>query len=1093
MFSVLLPVLIAMGPIVNEPSSSQLEFFGDDVGVRMTKVPVAGNPGAFEFVEQFFVRGETGNWKAVLSSPTHPDVARLTRVAESSLLKRTGAGLFASAPSHSFESCSLSKKGQGSEFLLRRVSEGVTLTKRVWAPQKGRQIKVSLQAEFPTNGQRIEYFLDSYAFTPDRKPLSGAGKPDSTFSPGLRPKEGQVVGDHFYRAPVISAQRGPLAALILPDLDVLADNRPMATILDLDAANGVVDATLMSYGFAEHELAGHVYFVHDASMTKRVPKTLLLAYDLVLDGNAEPFGAYRQAVDFTWERYGNANFEKVLPQAMPFEEYAKFCYPAVFKEAYGSNKLGWFEVEIDGQVCGGVPAGWGFTNGWVSWQCWFNQLRSAWGLRWWGKKLDNAEWVDKADKMLNLALAAPMDRGAVPTTYLSREKQWRGCLIMPRQDCYYDLTNMAWKGIWMLRWLEFEDCPRREEILRQCREMAELMMRFQNGDSSFPTWLTKEHEVVPILDHSAQSALPAWFLAEYVSTWSDLVGRVAAAQKAGRADPLSEVEAKELGRIADTVARAKQSAHRAAGFLVTNVIDQQRYYDFETFFSCSPKQCLQANGALDDVAMHDPHTLSPPQNTLCMQWAAEALWKVAELTEGPIASSGTPRPPSYELRKHALKALDIMALYQNVWSVSFRKAAYTFGGFGVQNSDGEYLDARQAQFGCTLADFGATLGRRDYFERGVAAARASMTLINHPLHVELNLYPNPNYPPGLQPENTGHGGTDQQNGRTGFDWGEGSGLAAIAWLLDKYGDVYIDDQEKWAVGIDGAIPSEGGKVAYDAVDYSARTTQAPRRRIEVRRRSGSKSQIVAGIYPHLISAALQMRPGTSSTPNEIGISADFVGLAPEEFSGHFVAEGGDRAVAYSVRSGPEQPGALRTSLRADFTPDWNGKPIRLVGKWRGLDFSAGPWVFYVDPAFDFSDWRMPGWEVQGNFAETPTYSTRMNFGVAPGEAFIGTCENGKGGYDDTYTGRITSPPFLLTKPKMRLLVGGGSGSNVYVALVDGKGKELEVARGQNSERMREVVWDVAKHLGKKLRLLIVDEETGGWGHINVGRVRCADE
>ena len=61
-----------------------------------------------------------------------------------------------------------------------------------------------------------------------------------------------------------------------------------------------------------------------------------------------------------------------------------------------------------------------------------------------GKKLGNQDWVEKSGKMLNLALAAPMDRGACPTTYRSREKAWTGSIIAPDPKCYYDLTNMAW-------------------------------------------------------------------------------------------------------------------------------------------------------------------------------------------------------------------------------------------------------------------------------------------------------------------------------------------------------------------------------------------------------------------------------------------------------------------------------------------------------------------------------------------------------------------------------------------------------------------------------------------------------------------------
>ena len=234
----------------------------------------------------------------------------------------------------------------------------------------------------------------------------------------------------------------------------------------------------------------------------------------------------------------------------------------------------------------------------------------------------------------------------------------------------------------MLRWLQFDDCPRKDEIIKQCRAMADLMVSKQNSDGSTPTWLDKGLTVVPVLDHSAQSALPAWFLAE--------------AQTA-------------LG--AGNGQTYQRAATKAADFLAANVVDQQRYYDFEIFFSCSPKQCRQMNGVLDDPAMHDPHSLEPPQNTLCMQWTAEALMAVDRLPQYPPATT----IDHIRWREQALKALDIMAMYQNVWPISYRAAADDFGGFGVQNSDGEYNDARQAQFGCTLADFGVQLNRQDLF------------------------------------------------------------------------------------------------------------------------------------------------------------------------------------------------------------------------------------------------------------------------------------------------------------------------------------------------------------------------------------------
>ena len=728
-----------------------IEILGQSVGAR-----VAFSGG--EWRESLRVRDSSGAWREVLVTATDPRVAVKSVAQDPGALKRLSKGLYTAAPSWGFDRA----VRQGAEIVLSRKGDGYRLEKRIRVPDSGFVLHVRMRAEFD-GGESVVHLLDTYAFAPDGKPMRTGGRPDSTHAPAIRPGDDQVIGDHFFRAPFVMTRKGSLSATLAPDLDVFAEHRPMPAIVDLDASNGVVDAPLLAFGFADHRVSGHVYFHHDSGMARPAPARVEWAMDVLLDGNATTGRALEAVNRHLWTRYGAKALDKVLPQAMPFEEYARVCYPAVFAEKSGNTQIGWFEQEIDGFACGGIPSGWGYTNGWDSWQCWFNNLRSAWGIRLWGGRLGEADWVQKADKMLNLALAAPMDHGAVPTTYLSREKQWKGTLIAPSPGCYYDLTNMAWKGIWLLRWLEFEDCPRREEVLRQVQEMADCMVRNQNADGSIPSWLDKELKVVPILDHSAQTALPGWMLAEL----------------AQRPDG----------------DRYREPALKAARFVADKVVPGFYYYDFETFFSCSPKKCLQA-GTTDHETMRDPHTLQPPQNTLSMQWAAEALEVAARLSPKDAA----------KFREASMLALDTMATYQNVWSLPYRTIAYTYGGFGVQNSDGEYLDARQAQFGGTLCDFGARLGRQDLFQRGVAAVRASMALINHPLHAQHGIYPNPNYPPGLQPENCGHGGTDQQNGRSGFDWGEGSGLTSMAWLIHRYGQAYVDDAHGWSVGIDGVVP-----------------------------------------------------------------------------------------------------------------------------------------------------------------------------------------------------------------------------------------------------------------------------------------------
>lgn len=1037
--------VLGLSWIVQEPVA---ELFGKDVGVKLVRVNG-------EILEEYYAKDEAGKLRLIVVSPTHEAAGPKADRTQITALSTGASSLFSSAPTFRFDSYQKLTQGGSHELILMKHTADGDVSKHIRVPEKGNVFDIQVNARFHKPKPMIHFLLCSYAFAPDGKP----SKPDTTFAPGLRPNPGNVIGDHFFRAPVVMAQKGRLAASLLPDLDVLAENRPIPTIIDLDADSGVNDAALLSYGFCDHKLTGHVNFSTNPGMIRQVPSELTMAMQLILDANATPRGAYESANTYLWERYGSRHFDKVLPQVMPFRNYAGACYPAVMEEHYGDNKLGWFTRNIakggplqhgeeseaereeeshrapNPDVVGGIPSGWGFTNGWVSWQCWFNQLRSAWGLKWWGEQANDKHLEERAEKMLNLALAAPMDQGAVPTTYLSRENTWRGSLIMPTTECYYDLPSIAWKGIWMLKWLEFEDCPRKDEILKQCLAMAGLMVKKQNADGSYPSWLDKSLKAIPVLDHSAQSALPAWFLLEL----------------AKRAPSKEQAEFKD-------------SALKACDFLMANVVDQQRYYDFETFFSCSPKECL-ANGVVDNPEMHDTHTLQPPQNTLCMQWTAEALRAAKHATGKELYMEG------------AMKALNMMMLYQNVWPIAYRHVANTFGGFGVQNSDGEYNDARQAQFGCTLMDFGAELGRKDLFERGIAATRAAMTLINHPLHVGNDVYPDPNYPYGLQPENNGHGGTDQQNGRTGFDWGEGSGLASMAYALDKFGGVYVDDKNGWAVGIDG-VTTDGKGEQVTAVMASNKMPWTGDYSVEVRYASGKESRTVhpapalkiRRIDPEFTDGKLLVVAIPSWTSN---------GGGAHDFKGELKTSRGKRYPVSIVDKG--FGAAIPVS-------EMQGATVRLEGTFNGKPIQCEEFSVLVDPIIEFDSWTLPaGWKYIGSFPQIPTHSTRLEFNNG-GKGFIGTCEDGKGGYDDEFTGTVTSPLFMATNSKMRLMVGGGNGKDTYVELLSASGESLMQARGKNSERMEEVLWDLTPYVGQMLRMRIVDQATGGWGHINVGTI-----
>jgi hypothetical protein len=200
------------------------------------------------------------------------------------------------------------------------------------------------------------------------------------------------------------------------------------------------------------------------------------------------------------------------------------------------------------------------------------------------------------------------------------------------------------------------------------------------------------------------------------------------------------------------------AARGVARYLAEQVVPSARWTDFEVYFSCSPK-------SLD---FYDHRSGQWPQNTLCMHHAAAGLLELYEVTG------------EREYLDLAGRAMDRLSLYQQVWEPPWLGLS-AFGGYGVMNTDGEWNDARQAQFAETHLAFARVTGEAQHAERAMAAARAAFTTVFLP--VSASRYTGWwRSPRGMAAENHGHGGWDQQNGVSGFDWGSGSALATAAYF-----------------------------------------------------------------------------------------------------------------------------------------------------------------------------------------------------------------------------------------------------------------------------------------------------------------------
>ena len=85
---------------------------------------------------------------------------------------------------------------------------------------------------------------------------------------------------------------------------------------------------------------------------------------------------------------------------------------------------------------------------------------------------------------------------------------------------------------------------------------------------------------------------------------------------------------------------------------------------------------------------------------------------------------------------------------------------------------------------------------------------------------------------------------------------------------------------------------------------------------------------------------------------------------------------------------------------------------------------------------------------------------------------------------DETKGTLTSPAFVVEMPFINFLVGGGNykGQTCVNLVVDGQ--TVRTVTGKNNERLDWTHWDVSEFKGKTARIVIVDDRTGHFGHIN---------
>jgi len=633
----------------------------------------------------------------------------------------------------------------------------------------------------------------------DRKP----GRPlDFAWIPNLCAGRDDVAGEHTFRSPCCIARQGSEQAAIVPHLRPPLFGGPLRHALrfrlegERPAARGRVGCPTLDFGRLDHRPHGHVFYRPTGrAAVLKAGEELRLAFTLLADADADERG-HRKVVRFIWKRWAEPGFTTGLaPQLLPFDEYAREGFTSTL-ERYGL----WREFTIGGTRAGGtcirimrsglsagsvalprytapkISCAYLLTprmslrekalmvasavrgihpHVWYNLFC--NNLRTAFGMGWYARSWHDEGLADKARMMRELALAAPAPHG-IPSSVFTADPPHPRWVPGMRLAWYYIRTHYtadaAWTGCWMLH--HFRHLEADNRLMDRCLALGDFLVRAQLPTGAIPTFVRVRHDgsirPVPPLLESASSAGPGMFLATLHESSRN--------------------------------PRHLEAAQRVADFIIDRVIPRNAWQDAELFYSCSEKR----------PGWRDRRTGIPPQSTFPLAWTAELMRLLFLATR------------SNRYLEHGRGALDLLLLYQQAWDAPFLSFT-TPGGFGVMNTDAEWSDARQAQFGTLLMDWYDVTGEPELFHRGVAALRSSFTLMYLEEHRPLapdNIRPMSPADRGAMAENYGHAGFDTKiQGYVMPDWGAGSAASSTALARARWGDLYLDVRRGAAFGIDG--------------------------------------------------------------------------------------------------------------------------------------------------------------------------------------------------------------------------------------------------------------------------------------------------
>jgi hypothetical protein len=583
----------------------------------------------------------------------------------------------------------------------------------------------------------------------------GLRSPAHLWIPHLTPEPGQVMGDAVFRSPAVVVSDPTIALAFIPDLDDVASAVGWRAWLDYDHPHRTITLAAGAYRATDH-----VFFARCPADT-RGPSVRLRLHVVASRDPQDCENPYGMAARWIWERWGRAGHERAAmpPVSQLMDHIVRWAFS---RDGWGESV--WQKVDLPGQAGVAAPVfivdvsrhpsvppqerRWREPRS-IWNQAWFSTQRCANGLLRHARRVASADLEDRARAMTEIALAAPQVDGLFPAVLVKDEEgvtgSWRWTNSNRRppsvSSAACHVVDAAFTCRMLLEWYALTDEAR---ALSTAREFAHRLVGLQRPSGAFPGWVEPDGRVPAELADGPETAVAVSLLFE-------------------------------LGGALGGVPAWQKNAFEGLSFL-EGVVRDGRWEDFETYYSCAPW------GAADQLGRRVARNGVYKQNTLSIFWCAEAFLHAWRATHDRV------------FLRLSRRCVDELSLYQAVWDPPFLPAP-AHGGFGVMNADCEWNDARQSLFAPLYLDLGRETGDRELTERGVSALRASFSMLYCPENAALARAYEAAFPffgresYGFMMENQGHDPAAPIGTFTIFTWGNGSALAAIATVRDRFPEV----------------------------------------------------------------------------------------------------------------------------------------------------------------------------------------------------------------------------------------------------------------------------------------------------------------